>query len=132
MYISEEEGFQDFLWYSGSCNTNRTEGSWTLYKEPESPVAFVTIDWTHDWENELYSSRFEIIDENSEAYASYLEYGKTDDPLVDMYFNLYDSTSEITYSINYNSISGEGNYTDGTNTYCWDENQDDISCPGID
>lgn len=128
MRISQEEGFQDFLWYSGSCNILRTTGSWTLYDNPEDQNEFVGIAWNRDWEAETFDVTYTVINPENEYYNSYIEYGITEDPVFNAYYEVYDSAQEYTVTINYNTETHEGNIFNGVDTYCWDENFEDVAC----
>jgi len=43
MHISKEGGFQDFVWYTGTFNLQRTEGEWTIQDNPESNISWLNI-----------------------------------------------------------------------------------------
>ena len=129
MRISQEENFQDFLWFSGTSNILRTSGSWSLYNNPTDNEELLSIDWNHDWGNNTFDVTYTVVTPGGQYNGSYIEYGITEDPIFDVYYDIYDSAQDYAVTINYNTTTHEGNITQGDTQYCWDSNFVDIECP---
>ena len=109
MYISQQDGFQDFLWYEGKFDKERTGGEWTIYYSPEFPDdVWLGIEWEIDWDAETFSTKYTVIQESNDYYGSYIEFGLTDDATYNAYYDLYDSFEEVLYTIDYNTTTTAG------------------------
>ncbi|MBN1158560.1 MAG: hypothetical protein JXA61_04205 [Bacteroidales bacterium] len=135
MKVSKTDGFQDFIWFTGSCDILATEGTWTLYETPADPHAILDIDWTVDYEAETCDVTYEVVYESSNYYGSYINCGITDDnPDYDAYYSVYKSTEPgVVTWIYYNTETHAGRIEvylndDLQSEGCWDENFDDIAC----
>jgi len=128
MHISQEGGFQDFIWYTGKCDIVRSTGEWTVFAGPENNVPWLSIDWNHDWEAETFDVRYTDIYEGNDYLDSYIEYGITEDPVYNAYYYIYDSLEEMDYQIELNTTSHNGRiYYDGL-WHCWDTAYLDVDC----
>lgn len=119
----------DFVWYTGVSNVIATEGTWTLYDNPEDNNEFIYIDWEVDYEAETFTVNYENIRTEDQYEGSYIEYGTAD--AVNFYYEVYDSYEDVTYTILYNSDTNEGSISDGVETGCWNEYFQDVSCDPI-
>lgn len=128
MHISQENGFQDFIWYTGTCNNTRTEGQWTLYDNPVNNQAILAITWQRNWDAETFSTRYTITDETSEQNTSYLEYGIEEDTNFDAYYLIYDASETKSFEVNYNTESHEGRVYYDEAWHCWNSDHQDVSC----
>ncbi len=133
MYLTKSGVYEDFLWYEGVCNTERTEGTWTLYAEnPDVQTKAMDIEWTYNWEQKTGSLKYiYALPDNNEG--NYIEYGITDNTDFNAYYDLHSIPQNTSWHILYNTTTEEGSIsvisTGGTEKYCWDSNHDDIVCP---
>ena len=125
--MSLKSTVMDFVWYTGTSNYTATSGTWLLYDNPADNNAFISINWTVDYEAETFDVKFTNVRTGDNYEDSYIEYGKTS--TVDLFYEVYDSFDEVTYTILYDVQTHEGSISDGTNTYCWDINYLDTTCP---
>jgi hypothetical protein len=129
MYISQEGGFSNFLWYKGTCDILRTHGSWTLYLGPVKNTEFLEIKWNHDWEKNTGDIRYTNVLSSSEEIGDYIYAGITTDTPYNAFYDLYDNSKDNLVKINYNTATKEGSiYYDGL-WHCWNSNLEDIECP---
>ncbi len=129
MYISMEGGFTEFLWYEGTCNITRTEGSWTLYKSYLSPVACIEIDWNYDWDDQTGDVKYTYVEAGVQGNGNYIQYGITAETDYNTYYNMYESVSGRTVQIKYNTDTHEGTINYSDTWYCWDSQLEDTTCP---
>jgi len=128
MHISKESGFQDFVWYTGKFDIVRTAGEWTVYNNPESNLPWLEIEWDHNWKAETFDISYTNVLEGNDYIDSYIEWGITDDPTCNAYFEIYDSLNDKDYLIEVNTTTHNGRITyDGT-PHCWDNDLQDIDC----
>jgi len=127
MVVSQEDGFQDFVWYTGSSNVTATSGTWTLYQNPSEPAEQIVITWNHDYENETFDIQY--LNVSDDAYAgSLIFYEKTEDPIFNAHYELYNSQAGTSVEINLNTETHVGNIIVDDVPYCWDEDYLDTEC----
>ena len=133
MYISKENVFTDFPWYSGSHNILRTEGQWVLNGSPEAPAAYLQIDWTRGENDNSADIKYMNIVAGSNYYESYIEYGRTNEVPLDLFYDIYDSSIQNLVEIEWSESTKEGRVKDAEHFYdmlwhCWDNVLQDTDC----
>jgi hypothetical protein len=128
MHVSKSDGFQDFVWFTGTCDVVRTGGYWTVYNNPESNLAWLDIDWNHDWAAQTFDVRYTNILEGNDYQGSYIEYGITDDPIFNAYYEIYNSLDDKDFLIELNTTTHSGRVTFDGIPHCWDNNLQDVEC----
>ncbi|WP_185152738.1 hypothetical protein, partial [Fulvivirga aurantia] len=132
MYISQQNGFQDVLWYSGVMNTGGTEGYWMLNIDGDSPRDFLRIDWEKENE-EIGKIKYTSIDATADLNGSYIEYSKSADVEFNRSYDIYIDKDDNLVEIDWNSNDGNGRiknsdfYGDDL-FHCWDTNFENIDC----
>jgi hypothetical protein len=129
MYISQEGGFSNFLWYKGTCDILRTHGTWTLFLDPVHNNEFLEIEWNHDWDNNTGDIRYTNVLSSSEYLGDYIYAGITTDATYNAFYDIYDNSEDTLVKINYNTETQEGSIYYGGSWHCWDSNLEDIACP---
>ncbi len=133
MFISRENGFTDYHWFTGWSNLTGTEGYWEL-NEAEDEKKFLRIDWSRNTANTVATIRYTDIREGAATNGNYIEYGINEDELYDAHFEIYDTVQDNRVNIEWNRTTGEGRvnapvHFGDSNWYCWDANQMDVDCP---
>jgi hypothetical protein len=128
MYISQEGGFVNFLWYKGTCDILRTHGNWTLYFGPAENKEFLEIEWTHDWESNTGDIRYTNVQTTSEG-GDYIYAGITNDTPYNAFYDLYDDSEDNMVKINYSTETKEGSIYYDDSWHCWNSSLEDIECP---
>lgn len=133
MYISKENVFTDFLWYSGSHNILRTEGQWILNGSPDAPAPYLQIDWTRGENDNSANVKYKNILSGNDYYESYIYYARTDDVDYDRYYHIYDSFNQNLVEIEWNVTSKAGRvkdpaYFENTLWHCWDNMLQNTDC----
>lgn len=134
MYISKETQFTDFLWFSGQSNLAVTEGTWTLFHEPNDPNPWIGIEWHRNPADSTADIKYTNIDPNSDENGGYIYYGSNSDGIYNAFYEIYNKGKNNITSIKWNIETYEGRVRDfnhfGDNEWhCWDSNLDDIECP---
>jgi hypothetical protein len=123
-------GFEDFKWFEGTVRYDHTAANWTLYASPEVTAPVMTIDWTMDWEENLYSIKYTNIQAGNEN-GSYIEHGVTASNPFNAYYVI--STTAGTVQIEWNKTTKAGHVKSpeqfgDSNWHCWDDYFLDIVC----
>jgi hypothetical protein len=143
MYITKIgiEGFDEFLWFSGSSALDGNSGFWILNQGPDRPDPILRIDWERSGD-EIGNIRYTWVREsddqqNADPFRnSYLEYGLQEGNF-DAYFNayVYDTNlmefTEVTIEWNRSTFEGRVMafaYFEDEVWHCWDSNGDDVAC----
>ncbi len=128
MYVSQEDGFQDFLWYSGTMDREATNGRWNVNLGPNNPVEFLQIDWQREGDG-IGSIRYTDINDNSANTGGYIEYGRTEEGGFNTFYNLYSAKEDRLILIEWSETTGEGRIKIGDEAYkCWDADFQDVAC----
>ena len=128
MYISQQGGFSNFLWFKGTCDILRTHGEWTLYLGPLNNKEFLQIEWNHDWENQTGDILYTNILTGTDGAGDYVHYGITLDSPFNVYYDIYDKSEDNLIKINYSTGTKEGSIYYNNLWHCWDNNYMDIEC----
>ena len=143
MYITKDgiEGFDEFLWFSGSSAMDGNSGNWLLNESPEKPEAILKIEWQREAEEvgKIKYTWVRVLDEEEKEDKfkdSSLEYGLQEGSL-DAYINAYIYDANLMdYSdvrIEWSRETYEGrvrsfNYFENEDWHCWNNQGEDISC----
>ncbi len=131
MYVSQENGYQDFLWYTGTSQADRSGGSWTLYQGPNSPNALLEIEWERT-DEEIGQIRYSNVSGGA-ADGSYIEYGRLDTDDLDTYYTINNVETGNMVEIQWDQDTNSGQIKDpgffgDEDFHCWDENFEDADC----
>lgn len=123
-------GLNDHLFFSGTTNSDGTEGVWTYYslQDTESQEEVSRIEWTVNSEEDV-QLRLEVISDRSGNHGDFIDYTFDGTLKTAIY---YDSSEdqETTIQINVDNKAGyiiAPGYNNG-NKACWNENFQDITC----
>ncbi len=100
MYVSQQNGFTDFHWYSGIVKTDHTAAQWTLYKNIAGVVnaEAIAIDYSKDLTLGTEQISYTNIEENSNSNGAYISYGSQNEDF-NVFYNIYskvlDNLTEI-------------------------------------
>lgn len=134
MRISQQNGYQDFLWFYGESNILLREGFWRLSNNPNDPVEYLQIDWTRDPENSAANVRYTVITPGGAENGTYIEYGINQDTPYNAYYDIFSVTQNNLREIEWHRTTKEGHIRDerhfgDTDWHCWSSTLDDITCP---
>jgi hypothetical protein len=129
MHISKEGGFQDFVWYTGTFNLQRTEGQWTIQDNPETDMTWLNIIWHYDYEAKTFDVQYTNVYSTGDYKDSYIKYGIRNDNAYDAFYNIYSSPDDKTYEIDLNTTTNEGRIYYEALWHCWDATLQDMICP---
>jgi len=129
MYISEEAGFQDVLWYSGIMELDGSGGYWLLSKNANNPVEYLRIDWEREAED-VGSIKYEVVESGVDEIGSYIEYGRMASGDYNVFYVVDITSTDKSANIEWNDETGVGRveYNNSGEYLCWDENFDDVDC----
>ncbi|MFC1799764.1 hypothetical protein ACFL2Z_02500 [Candidatus Eisenbacteria bacterium] len=135
MYISREGegGYTDFLWFSGRSALDGSQGTWTLYQDPDSPTEMIGITWHRDAEAGTADIRYTNIVPGGPEYGGYIHYGVTGGDPYDAFYDIYNKGKENHTNIEWNIDDKYGRVKDPAHFldqdwYCWNGALDDTLC----
>lgn len=130
MYLTSAGVFENFLWYTGLSDMDRSGGSWTVYRDPEgNSRAFLGITWERDTVAGTATLRYENIDATSSGEGGFIEAGRRDGETYDRYFTISNADNGNLTEIEWNATVKEGRYrVNNGNWNCWDASLEDIQC----
>jgi hypothetical protein len=133
MLLSKSGSYTDFEWFTGFSNSDATEGSWTVNKNPDLASPFLAIDWERNIQEETANIKYTIVAPTIPHVGSYISYGKTNDVSFNRFYQIFNSDNNNLIDINWNYESKFGRIKDAyyfgnSNYHCWNENLDDTNC----
>jgi hypothetical protein len=129
MVISQQNGFQDFTWYTGVSKKDGTSGSWSLNKDVYTPVSYVDIEWSKDAAAGTAQTKFSYVEPSQSGTGNYILWRKTADVEFNAHYDIYDKSKTELTQIMWNSTDRHGKYIlPDTTSHCWDTAQQDVNC----
>lgn len=132
MYITKNNHFTDFLWYSGVSNLDNSSGHWELKHHPEDPSDFLYIEWNRDPLSQSGDIKYTNIIPDGENYGSYIFYGTSGEP-GQAYYDIFGALHENLVNIEWDRTDKNGRIKDelffsDQDWHCWDTNLEDTVC----
>ena len=133
MYISKENGFQDFMWYEGNSYVDDSQGDWTLYDNAISNKELLGIVWHKNSANGTSDIKYTNIIPGNVENGGYIEYGITTDTTYNAYYNIYNKGQNNHTNIKWNRTTKNGRVYDVKHFsdslwHCWDIDYKNINC----
>ena len=139
MYISQEGGWTDVLWFSGQSGLasliegNRT-GTWTVNYNPEDVTPYLQIDYEVKLLNgEIGQIKYTSIEEGSELEGSYIVHALAEGEPYDRAYNIYIAADDNLSEIEWHALEKYGRRRDPAvfgddRWHCWDYTLADVDC----
>jgi hypothetical protein len=132
MYITKENVYSEFLWYRGVANVDATEGYWEFYKNPDSPTAYLRIDW-HRTEDQKGDIKYTNADPSAPEYGSYIFYDLLDSGDFDAAFDMFSAPNYNNTMVEWHRTNRIGRVKDADHFgddawHCWDSMWEDVDC----
>jgi len=133
MLLTKEGEYTDFEWFTGFSNLPASEGTWMLNKDPNSPSAFLSIEWKRNTQEETADVKYTLLSPALPQDGSYIFYGKTNEVPLNRFYQIFkaESNNVIDIKWSYESYFGrvkDSIYFEDTNWHCWDDRLDDTDC----
>ena len=133
MLLTKEGEYTDFEWFTGFSNLPASEGTWMLNKDPNSPSAFLSIEWNRNTQEETADVKYTLLSPALPQDGSYIFYGKTNEVPLNRFYQIFkaESNNVIDIKWSYESYFGrvkDSIYFEDTNWHCWDDRLDDTDC----
>lgn len=132
MYISKENEYSDFLWYTGESNLDGSGGHWILKQSQVIDSDYLRIDWTKTG-TEIATIKYTNIITNHAEYGGYIEYGINADTDYNAYYDIYAKSIDNLTSIKWHRTNKYGRVSDpafyGDEDWrCWNTLLEDSDC----
>lgn len=133
MYISQTNGFSDFLWYTGESDLEAQQGKWLFNQNPQNPNPLIEVTWHRDGER-ITDIKYQNMVPGAAENGSYIYFALTGDETYDMSFDLYNKVQDNHILVEWNRTNRSGRVKDALHFedeewHCWNENRDNIDCP---
>ena len=133
MYISQQNGFQNFLWYEGDSQLDNSQGTWTLFDNPASNKTLLGIVWHKNTSNGTSDITYTNIVPGGAENGGYIGYGIITDTTYNAYYNIYNKGKNNLTSIKWNTVHKNGRVSDSlhfsdSNYHCWGVDYKNMNC----
>lgn len=133
MLLSKDGAYNDFEWFTGYSNKEATQGEWTLNKNPESPIPFLSIDWYRNSSDGTGNIKYTNIVPGEPDNGSYISYSKTNEVPYNRSYLIFGKEENRLTEIKWNYEQLFGRVKDqihflNQNWHCWDNLLNDIVC----
>ena len=132
MYISQAGGYQDVLWFSGTSALDGSGGRWDVNTDPENPREALQIEWKKT-DGKIPYVKYTSVDEQSDVYQNYIEYGTLTEGNFNVFYNIYSSDEDNLLKIEYNTETQQGRASDAkrfgsADWQCWNSDFQNVDC----
>ncbi|MFY0650815.1 MAG: hypothetical protein JXQ96_02220 [Cyclobacteriaceae bacterium] len=133
MYISQDGGFQDFLWYSGVSHISGTRGEWLLNADPNDPHQALSIDWNRNADGSTKDITYTNVVPNDDNNGGSIYFEVTDETDYNRHYEIYQADVDNTVTIQWHKENKNGRVKDKAHYqdeewHCWDESVSDTDC----
>ena len=137
MYISQNGGFQNVKWYTGTSKVDGSQGAWTLNKDAYNVTPYIGIEWHQNKTAGTYDIKYTNIIPNDPGNGSFIQYGLTTSGLYNAYYTIFGNTTPSrTINIEWNTSTKEGHIKDSgvhfawksNGWHCWDNYLKNVTC----
>ena len=130
--VSQAGGFTDVVWVSGIVDVSVTRATFTLFKDPNNPQAYLSIESERDLTNNEVSVRYTNILTGDPANGHYIQYTARNNNYLNRAFQVSRAANDL-LDIEWNDPASDGRVRhplrfNDTEWHCWDINKDDIDC----
>jgi hypothetical protein len=130
MYISQENGSQEFLWFTGVSDHLAKEGSWVLYNNPNDPTFLLHIEWHRNYQEETADIKYINIVPDGPENGGYIYYSITKEAPYNAFYGIYNKGKNNHTNIEWSRTTKEGRVKDSlhfgdTDWHLWDSNLED-------
>ena len=135
MYISKQNAYSNFLWYTGKSNPLTADGTWTLYKNPNDPTPFLGIEWDVNVADGTSNIKYINIVPDSPENGGYIYYGttKASESPFDAFYEIYAKGKDNFTNLEWNRTTKDGRVSDvlhfdDSEWHCWNTQLEDTEC----
>ena len=131
LFVSQENGFSDMKFISGTSNTEFTNIKWDIYFDPYNPVPFLNVEFETDIENARI--RYTNVIPGDEGNGDYLEARTSSDSDYNRFFDVFEASENNFIEMKWNEPSRNGavksnSFFGDLEWHCWDQRLMDTDC----
>ncbi len=132
MYISKENVYVDFLWYTGTSLTDGTEVDWILHEGPNKSGELLSIEYNKTSDNTGNIKYMNIVPGGAEN-GGYIMYSNDSETALNAYCYIYNKGQDNLTEIEWNQTVKNGRVKEfkhfqDNEWHCWDEKLQDAVC----
>ncbi len=134
MFVSKSgnNGFSNFLWYTGESSLDGKSGTWTLNREQSNPSPYIGIEWYKNSDEDFGITYTNIIPSDSEN-GGYISHGRDNNLDLNAFYEIFNKGQNNLVEIKWDVTSKEGKIKDpkfygNDQFHCWATNGFDVVC----
>lgn len=132
MYASEQNGFQNVLWYTGQMEVDGSSGYWLLNRDGDNPVTYIRADWEKSGSG-IGFVKYTSVETGAYLEDSYIEYAQTNGSDFNRSYDIYIEKDDNMVEIDWHHENGNGRIKNpkfyGDDNYrCWGADFQDEDC----
>ncbi len=132
MYVSKDNTYSNFLWFTGTSALDGQSGQWLLNFNPNNSQPILQIDWEKETGGTT-QIRYTNINANDSNTGDYIEYGIDESEGLNAFYSIYRAQEGFMIDIEWNLSSKEGrirnpNYFADNEWYCWSSSFQNVDC----
>lgn len=133
MYISKENFYDNFLWYTGESDFLAIQGNWILNHEPNNPEPLLDITWNRNPQEGTANIKYTNIEPDGAENGGYIFYGIVNETPYDTFYDIFNKGKDNHTHIKWNRTSKDGRVKDplhfgDDDWHCWDHTLEDATC----
>ncbi len=133
MYITKDNVYSQFHWYTGISAISGLEGTWTLNESPSKPTPLLGIDWHRNTVTGASDIRYTNVVPNGPENGGYIFYAISPGSVLDATYDIFNKGQNNLINIQWNRNNKNGQIKDAkhflnSDWHCWDANFADCSC----
>ncbi|MBN2520861.1 MAG: hypothetical protein JXB17_10180, partial [Bacteroidales bacterium] len=133
MYITKENFFDNYLWYSGKGDFGVSGGYWIIRKGPDNDVPLLKIDWERKIADSTGNITYTNVEPGGAENGGYIKYGTTTDEPYNAFYDIYNKGEDHLVEIEWKRGPKEGRVKNekwfkDTEWHCWDSTLYNINC----
>ena len=131
MTVNESGSADQFVWFEGLVSKGNQSGSFTIYKDPQNPVPYVTIDYSRNTSTQDGTIRFTNVTPNVEGNGDYIEWRSSNGSEYDRAYDVLNKNGMLEIESNHLNKNGRVRHPFHFNDdewHCWDTSKNNIDC----
>ena len=123
MHISERNGVDDFVWFTGYSELDQSSGGWTLNRSLGVSEPYIDILWNSD-QVATADIKYTNVIPGDAGNGGYIQYGTDTDTDFDRWYHIYNIQNTNLTEIEWNFTSKDGRVKDpahfgDSDWHCW-------------
>ena len=134
MFITKDNVYSNFHWYTGYSAISGLEGNWTLNESNIKPTPLLSIDWHRNTSTGSSDIKYTNVAPGGIENGGYIYYAVSPGASLDATYDIFNKGENNLINIQWNKNSKNGRIKDAKHYlnpdwHCWDSSFLDCNCP---